>query len=294
MINHKKLSIIFCAVMILSLLLAGSATAKSESKVEVCHLKGNGSYQLIKVNADALQNHLAHGDAAPGAAVPGQEGMVFGADCSLSSTGQNEQVKPETLPPATNNGKKADKVDVCHKRGNETFILININRNALSAHLLHGDGLPNGWVPNQPGKKFTTTCSMVEVPKRELVDTLTVDSGGTSVSVDTENGQRYEIIASGTYKYYSDSDFWADAEYFEDYNLPHDVVNGEDLYPDRNRLDLSINGCSTNTDWGDYKDSHVYTKEWMGDGEQLSFSICDIWYPDNSGSLTVEIWQINW
>jgi hypothetical protein len=302
--NHKKFSIIFTAVMILSLLLAGSAVAKSDNKVEVCHQKGNGSYELIKINADALQSHLAHGDAAPGAAVPGQAGMVFGADCSLTSTGQNEPVQPETLPPATNNGKKADKVDICHKRGNETFILINVNRNALPAHLSHGDGLPNEWVPNQPGKKFSATCSMVEVPQKDLVETFPVypvdplnplNAGKNPVSSMTlENGQRYEIKVSGTYKYILPYDYWADAEYFEDYLSPPDIANGEDLYSDKNRLDLSINSCDIDTDWGVYQENHKYTKEWTGDGTSLSFYICDSVYRDNSGSLTVEIWKINW
>ena len=37
---------------------------------------------------------------------------------------------------------KAPKVDVCHTTGDGSFQLLNVNGNALSAHLAHGDGIP--------------------------------------------------------------------------------------------------------------------------------------------------------
>jgi hypothetical protein len=290
--NHKKFSIIFYAVMILSLLLAGSATAKSDSKVEVCHQRGNGSYVLINISDKALQSHLAHGDGAPGAAVPNQAGMFFGTDCSLSSTAQNERVQSETLPPATKNGKKADKVDVCHLRGNEVFILININRNALSAHLLHGDGLPNEGVPNQPGKQFSATCSMVEVPQEELVQSISVFPDGETYSFDDlKTGQLYELKVSGTYGYNNDVTKWADAEYF----LSDTIIKGDYEYTSfPNILDLTINGPNANTDWGDFNPEHTYTLQVTGPGVPLNFAIYDSYYDDNTGFLTVEVWKINW
>jgi hypothetical protein len=289
--NHKKFKIIFYAVMILSLLLAGSAAAKSDRQVEVCHKKGNGSYELVNVNEDALQSHLAHGDAAPGSAVPGQAGMVFGADCSLSSTAQNEQSQPETLPPAANHGKKADKVDVCHLRGNEVFILININRNALSAHLLHGDGLPNGLVPNQPGKKFTVTCSMED--QEELVQTIKVLPTGETFGSDyLEAGQLYQLKVSGTYTYTDVAPYWADAEYFL---TGGGVFKGDSDYPlFPNILDLTIDGPAANTDWGAENPLHTYAMQVTGTGVPLNFAIYDSFYDDNMGFLTVEIWKINW
>jgi hypothetical protein len=289
---HKKMSLIFSVVMIISLVLAGSAAAKSADKVEICHRKGNGSFVLLKINPDALQDHLSHGDAAPGAAVPGQPGKVLAADCSVNSTGQNEPVQTVPIPSTSNHGKKTDKVDVCHKRGNGTFILINISRNALPAHLTHGDGLPDGWVPDQPGKKLTTTCSIVDVPQKELVETLTVyPNGDLFSSMTLQNGQLYEIRASGTYTY-DEIHNWADAEYSLLGGVP---IKGDSHYSNYPYiLDLSINGYSTNTDWGAFQPLHVYTKQWMGNGEPLSFSIFDIDYHDNEGFLTVEIWKINW
>jgi len=49
-----------------ALFLTGTALAASEPKVDVCHLTGNGSYNLINVSANAVPAHLAHGDGYPG------------------------------------------------------------------------------------------------------------------------------------------------------------------------------------------------------------------------------------
>ena len=40
-------------------------------------------------------------------------------------------------------GHPLDKVDVCHRTGNGSFHEINISRNALPAHLRHGDVMPD-------------------------------------------------------------------------------------------------------------------------------------------------------
>lgn len=290
---YKKFSIVIVLVVILSLVLAGGVSAKPNDKVDVCHKTGNGSFHLISIKADDLGAHLAHGDGTPGQAVPGQAGKVFGADCSVASTAQNEQAQPSTTTPTTNQGKKASKVLICHKTGNGTYRLININGNAVPAHINnHGDGFPDDWVPNQPGKKFTSTCGIIEVPQKELVQTLSVlPTGETIDSMPLQTGQLYELIVSGTYIYDLEGD-WADAEYFVQQDV---IIKGDTEYPSfPNILDLSINGPSINQDWGVYQSTHIYTKEWTGNGEALSFAIYDSFYDDNVGSLTVEIWIINW
>lgn len=292
---YKKFSFILAAVVMLSLVVAGGASAKQDSKVEVCHKTGNGSFHMISISSSALDAHLAHGDGMPGQAVPGQPGKVFGADCSIASTGQGEPAlpPPATTPPNANKAGKTNKVDVCHKTGNGRYILINISRNALPAHIHnHGDGFPNDWVPNQPGMKFTSTCAIIEVPQKELVQTITVLPTGESFSsMALESGQLYEIKVSGTYTYDVEAD-WADAEYFLQLGV---IIKGDTEYPSfPNILDLSINGITTNQDWGAYQSTHVYTKEWTGTGEPLNFAIYDSFYDDNTGSLTVEIWKINW
>lgn len=296
--TYKKFTFIIVVVMILSLVLAGGASAKQENKVEVCHRTGNGSFHMISIGAPALEAHLAHGDGKPGQAVPGQPGKVFGADCSIASAGQNEPAPPPattktTATSGTKKVSKASKVDVCHKTGNGSYHLINISRSALPAHLNnHGDGFPNDWVPNEPGKKFSSNCTIIEVPQKELVETITVAPTGESFdSLTLQTGQLYELVVSGTYTYNVESE-WADAEYFLQQGV---IIKGDTEYPTfPNILDLSINGPETNQDWGVYQSTHVYTKEWTGTGEPLSFAIYDTYYSDNVGFLTVEIWKINW
>ena len=58
---------------------------------------------------------------------------------------------------------KAANVDVCHTTGNGSFQLLNINGNALSAHLNHGDAQPGDVVPGDPTKQFDDACTQVDV-----------------------------------------------------------------------------------------------------------------------------------
>lgn len=63
-----------------------SATAPSAlaaAKTEVCHATGSETnpYRLITVADAAYPAHVAHGDAIPGAAVPGQDGFAFDDAC---------------------------------------------------------------------------------------------------------------------------------------------------------------------------------------------------------------------
>jgi len=69
---------------------------------------------------------------------------------------------------------QAQKVDVCHHRGNGTFIKINISANALDAHLRHGDALPGDPVPGSLDMIFGADCSLIEA---ETGPTLTVTEG---------------------------------------------------------------------------------------------------------------------
>lgn len=67
-----------------SALLTGAPTglAVQQSKIAVCHrTKGANGFVLISVAAASVEAHLQHGDGRVGDPVPGQPGMVFGADC---------------------------------------------------------------------------------------------------------------------------------------------------------------------------------------------------------------------
>jgi hypothetical protein len=52
-------------------------------KVKLCHRTGAGFYVLIEVGVSAVPAHRAHGDGAPGEAVPGNAGRVFSAGCAI-------------------------------------------------------------------------------------------------------------------------------------------------------------------------------------------------------------------
>jgi hypothetical protein len=52
------------------------------------------------------------------------------------------------------------KVQLCHRTGAGFFVLIEVGAPAEPAHLAHGDGKPNGAVPNQPGAVFGPTCGV--------------------------------------------------------------------------------------------------------------------------------------
>lgn len=53
------------------------ASAKAV-KVDVCHARGDGSYNLLSISESALSAHLGHGDVLPGAWYPDSDGDGFG------------------------------------------------------------------------------------------------------------------------------------------------------------------------------------------------------------------------
>lgn len=59
-------------------------------------------------------------------------------------------------------GAQSRKVDVCHASGTGTYDEINISRNALPAHLAHGDALPGDPVPAMSGYEFNEDCELVQ------------------------------------------------------------------------------------------------------------------------------------
>jgi hypothetical protein len=72
----------------------------------------------------------------------------------------------------------AVKVDVCHRRGNGSYILINISENALAAHVAHGDASPGEPVPGMEGKQFDEACNVVDAPIYVLSAQLNYNGAG--------------------------------------------------------------------------------------------------------------------
>lgn len=53
-------------------------------KITLCHKTGNDRYVKVDVSPSAEPAHRAHGDAEPGATVPGLTGKVFTSSCSVN------------------------------------------------------------------------------------------------------------------------------------------------------------------------------------------------------------------
>ncbi len=107
-------------------------------------------------------------------------------------------------------------------------------------------------------------------------------------AVTLESGQAYRLEASGTYAYNNAGD-WADAEWYLKNGIP---VKGDSEGSQPYVLDISINGFSINTDWGEYNSAHIYSQPFTGSGSPICFSIYDSAYSDNSGFLTVDIYLV--
>lgn len=72
-------------------------------KVGVCHAEDDkSSYHLINISENAKPAHMAHGDAAPGASVPGNDDKKFDSDCNMVD--RWELVQTITLDPSIEAG----------------------------------------------------------------------------------------------------------------------------------------------------------------------------------------------
>jgi len=100
----------------------------------------------------------------------------------------------------------------------------------------------------------------------------------------------YKFIVSGTAFAGDTIDF--DAKYSITNRIDGDTwtdeVSGYESYGPE-LLDLQVNGASVG--WGPYNDQHIYDCTWVGDGNSVEFCIYDIYYPNNTGWLTVEIYK---
>ena len=130
-------------------------------------------------------------------------------------------------------------------------------------------------------------------PTWVLLEELNVPStGGTITSTMTLlDGQLYRLEASGTFS--AGAGITADAEYSSGPSsyLWRDDVEGYEQYGE-GLLELKVNGNFV--EWGPYNPTHVYTLDMVGTGNPVvfEFSIYDIYFPNNSGSLSAGIYGI--
>ena len=54
---------------------------------------------------------------------------------------------------------RPDKVGICHEKGNGSYHLIDVSKEALQAHLRHGDSLPGQVFPDDPSLVFGPDCT---------------------------------------------------------------------------------------------------------------------------------------
>lgn len=124
-----------------------------------------------------------------------------------------------------------------------------------------------------------------------LLEELSVPAtGGTVTSTTTlVNGQLYRLEASGTFS--AGASITADAEYSSGppSYVWQDTVEGYETYGE-GLLELKVNGNFV--EWGSFNPNHVYTLDMVGTGNPVVFSIYDIYYPNNSGSLTARIYGV--
>lgn len=161
-----------------------------------------------------------------------------------------------------------------HKYGLSTGVLMNFHKDLLDGKL---DG-------------------------RYLVETVTVPSNSSTIttSLTTLNKHKeYYLTARGTWSNtnlnvadaeYASVDGWA--TWMQGYNISPWFLGA-------NEFDLMVDNKFVN--WGSYRTSHEYTREYEGKGLPVKFMVFDgdatipladpSWYGDNTGNLTVDIFE---
>lgn len=148
----------------------------------------------------------------------------------------------------------------------------------------------NTQYPFTMGLGFSNT----ECPQYDHVETVTVDANDPNPTTSTailEDGVSYTLVATGTAFAGDTIDF--DAKYSITHRIPGDTwtdtVSGYVSYGPT-LLDLFVNGAPGG--WGAYNEDHTYECTITGDGTVVELWIYDIYYPNNVGSLTVDIYEI--
>lgn len=120
-----------------------------------------------------------------------------------------------------------------------------------------------------------------------LQETVTVPVGGSSVvsSTTLDSSTTYKIRASGTMEIAPGLN--ADAEYAQ-FSSPIDntMTGNVDLGIG---IDDSVNDSDKFPSWGPYDPAHEYVIDLVGSDAAISLDFHDSFYPDNSGSLTIEV-----
>jgi len=129
----------------------------------------------------------------------------------------------------------------------------------------------------------------------ETIDVYANDSNPTYSTISLESGVEYELEAVGTA--FAGGKYTTDIEFDAKYSITHskagdtwtDAVTDYELYGPT-LLDLFVDGGSV--DWGAYNPVHTYYWTLTGAGLPLELLIYDIYYPNNTGFITVNIYEL--
>lgn len=153
-------------------------------------------------------------------------------------------------------------------------------------------------------KKFGLSSSVREEFHRDmadgvldgkyLIDTVVVNansSAGSNSSLNLLNGYHYSFKASGTANAGDNINFDADYSFRTPTSSTWtDAVSTYEVYGDT-LLDLRVNGGFVNWDNDAvYNPDHTYWYHFVGSGTSVNFSVYDVYYPNNTGSITVDIY----
>jgi len=138
----------------------------------------------------------------------------------------------------------------------------------------------------------------VEEPGPVLVETIDIyanDSNPTYSTILLESEVQYELEAVGTA--FAGGKYTEDIEFDAKYSITHSKVSDDwtDSVTDYESygptlLDLFVDGSSV--DWGAYNNEHTYYWTVTGTGVPLELLIYDIYYPNNTGFITVNIYEL--
>jgi len=139
----------------------------------------------------------------------------------------------------------------------------------------------------------TTTVACPAGTTQTFVETVTVPAISSTPTTSTNPlalGTQYILKASGTADAGDGIQFDARYSYRTGSSVGWtDSVSTYESYG-ATLLDLSFDST---TPWGNYSPSHAYQSLVTGDGNLASFLINDIYYPNNTGNLSVEIDSCN-
>ena len=138
-------------------------------------------------------------------------------------------------------------------------------------------------------------CDCLGNRKKHVLEVVNVPGTGPAASSTfvPQAGKVYFMKASGTYSYWGE--YLADAEcsYRPAGSYGPGWVLGEDVFPQTNSSDLDVWVDGTSVSWGNTCNlvDHTYVVPYVGQGHAVSFSILDNYFGDNSGNISVELYE---